>query len=69
MFEQARYAVVNKIDLLPYVPFDVDQAIGFARQVNPSLEFFQTSALTGEGLPAWYDFLRAQVGARAHVTP
>jgi hydrogenase nickel incorporation protein HypB len=67
MFEQARYAVLNKIDLLPYVPFDVDKAIGYARQVNPRLEFFRTSALTGEGLGAWYDFLRAQVGRRAAV--
>ncbi|MEQ1854965.1 MAG: hydrogenase nickel incorporation protein HypB [Longimicrobiales bacterium] len=61
MFEQARYAVLNKVDLLPYVPFDVEKAIGFARQVNPSLEFFRTSALTGEGLSGWYDFLRSQV--------
>jgi len=67
MFEQARYAVLNKVDLLPYVPFDVDQAIRFARQVNPSLEFFRTSALTGEGLAEWYDFLRGQVGARVAV--
>ena len=62
MFEQARYAVLNKIDLLPYVPFDVDQAIAFAHQVNPALEFFRTSALTGEGLGGWYDFLRSRVG-------
>jgi hydrogenase nickel incorporation protein HypB len=65
MFEQARYAVLNKIDLLPYVPFDVEEAIGFARQVNPSLEFFRTSALTGEGLADWYGFLRSQVAARS----
>jgi hydrogenase nickel incorporation protein HypB len=62
MFEQARYAVLNKIDLLPYVPFDVEQAIAFAHQVNPALEFFRTSALTGEGLESWYDFLRSRVG-------
>jgi hydrogenase nickel incorporation protein HypB len=57
MFRAARYAVLNKIDLLPYVPFDVDRAIAFARQVNPDLEFFFTSALTGEGLDQWFDFL------------
>jgi hydrogenase nickel incorporation protein HypB len=60
MFEQARYAVINKTDLLPYVPFDVQQAMAFALEVNPALEFFLTSALTGEGLTAWYDFLRSQ---------
>jgi hydrogenase nickel incorporation protein HypB len=63
MFEQARYAVLNKIDLLPYVPFDVDQAIAFARQVNPDLEIFQVSALTGAGTKDWYDFLRRTVGS------
>lgn len=61
MFREARWAVVNKIDLLPYVPFDVDRAIGFARQVNPDLEFLLTSAQTGEGLDRWFDFLRRQV--------
>ena len=60
MFREARYAVLNKIDLLPHVPFDVDRALGFARDVNPALEFFRTSALTGEGLDAWFTFLRAQ---------
>ena len=65
MFRQSRYAVLNKMDLLPYVPFDVDRAVGFARQVNPELRFFFTSALTGEGMDAWYAFLREQVqGAR-----
>jgi hydrogenase nickel incorporation protein HypB len=61
MFTEARYAILNKIDLLPYVPFDVGKAIGFARDVNPSLEFFLTSAFTGEGMDDWYDFLRARV--------
>jgi hydrogenase nickel incorporation protein HypB len=61
MFREARYAVLNKVDLLPYVPFDVDRAIGNALQVNPQLEFFQVSALTGRGLGEWFDFLRQQV--------
>lgn len=59
MFREARYAVINKIDLLPYVPFDVERAIDNARSVNPALKFFQTSALTGRGLGDWFDFLRA----------
>ena len=60
MFREARYAVINKIDLLPYVPFDVDRAIDNALQVNPELQFFQTSALTGRGLGEWFEFLRRQ---------
>jgi len=65
MFRQARYAVLNKIDLLPYLQFDVDRAVGFAREVNPELEFFMTSSLTGEGMDAWFSFLRRQ--ARASI--
>jgi hydrogenase nickel incorporation protein HypB len=63
MFREARYAVLNKIDLLPYVPFDLDKAVAFARQVNPDLQFFFTSAHTGEGLESWFAFLREQVAA------
>ena len=63
MFQESRYAVLNKVDLLPYVPFDVEKAVAFARQVNPGLRFFFTSALTGEGLEPWYAFLRDQVRA------
>ena len=58
VFRQARYAVLTKTDLLPYVPFNVEQALGFAREVNPDLQFFRTSALTGEGLDEWFNFLR-----------
>ncbi len=61
MFRVSRYAVLNKIDLLPYVPFDMDRAVACAREVNPELRFFFTSALTGEGLQEWYDFLRSLV--------
>ena len=60
MFEQARYALLTKMDLLPHVPFSVDKALAFARQVNPKLKFFFTSALRPEGLETWYRFLRSQ---------
>ncbi len=62
MFRMARYAIINKIDLLPHVPFDIDLAENYARSINPGLRFFRTSALTGEGLDEWFDFLRASVG-------
>ena len=66
MFQQARFVVLNKIDLLPYVPFDADEAISLAWQVNPALQFFKTSALTGEGMEPWFTFLRESVNqARA----
>ena len=59
MFEQARYAVLNKMDLLPYVPFKVERALDFARRVNPDLQFFFTSALAPDGMEQWYAFLRS----------
>jgi len=61
MFQQSRYAIINKIDLLPYVPFNVELAVANARQVNPELRFFLTSAQTGEGLDQWCDFLGMHV--------
>jgi hydrogenase nickel incorporation protein HypB len=65
MFQQSRYAVLNKIDLLPYLRFDLDRAVANALEVNPDLHLFYTSAITGEGLELWYAFLREQ--ARAMV--
>jgi hydrogenase nickel incorporation protein HypB len=63
MFREAGCAVLNKIDLLPYVPFDLDRAIGYLREVNPEQQLFLTSALSGEGLDEWYAYLRSKVGA------
>jgi hydrogenase nickel incorporation protein HypB len=61
IFRRARYAVLNKMDLLPHLPFDLDRAVAYAREVNPDLQFFFPSALTGEGLTDWYVFLKEQV--------
>jgi len=58
MFQNARRVVMTKIDLLPYVPFDMDRAVANALSVNPALEVFRVSALTGQGLSEWFDFLR-----------
>ena len=69
MFQQSRYAVLNKIDLLPHVPFSLDQAVAAARRVNPELRFFFTSALTGEGMAEWYGFLRDQVRTVEAIAP
>jgi len=58
MFRESRYAVLNKVDLLPHVPFDAEKALEFALEVNPELRLFRTSAVTGEGLDEWCGFLR-----------
>lgn len=57
MFETADLILVNKIDLLPYVDFDVDRCVGYARAVNPDVRVLPVSATTGEGLADWYDWL------------
>jgi hydrogenase nickel incorporation protein HypB len=70
MFREASTVMVSKIDLLPHVPFDLEKAIGFARDVNPYLQILTTSALTGEGMDAWFDYLRAAVHRTKHrLTP
>jgi hydrogenase nickel incorporation protein HypB len=65
MFRASSLMLVNKIDLLPYVSFDVDKAIEHARRVNPQLEVIQVSATTGEGFEAWLAWLEAGVAAQA----
>ena len=58
MFRSADLMLLNKIDLLPYVPFNADRCIAYARQVNPALKVLQLSVLKGDGMEAWYSFLR-----------
>jgi hydrogenase nickel incorporation protein HypB len=65
MFQQARYAVLTKLDLLPHVPFSVEKAVDYARSVNPELAFFFTSAARPEGMNEWYAFLRSQLRRRS----
>jgi hydrogenase nickel incorporation protein HypB len=57
MFAAARLMVINKIDLLPYVSFDVARCIENARQVNPGIEVLQVSATTGAGMDGWLSWL------------
>ncbi|RZM81791.1 hydrogenase nickel incorporation protein HypB [Leptolyngbya iicbica] len=61
MFRASQVMVLTKIDLLPYVNFDVQRCLDYARQVNPQLRIFQVSATTGAGLADWYDWLKATV--------
>jgi len=58
MFYSSQICVINKIDLLPYLKFDIEKLKEYARKVNPNLEFFEVSATSGEGLESWYNFLR-----------
>jgi hydrogenase nickel incorporation protein HypB len=59
MFAGADLLLINKLDLLPYVDFDVAACVAAARQVNPGLATLALSATTGEGLTPWYEWVRA----------
>jgi len=58
MFRAASLCLINKTDLLPYLRFDVTACREMAAQVNPALEFIELSAVSGEGVGRWYDWLR-----------
>ena len=61
MFRAASLMLLNKIDLLPHLDYDVTAAIGFARRVNPSIRVMQLSATSGEGMQEWLAFLHEGV--------
>jgi hydrogenase nickel incorporation protein HypB len=62
MFHASDLMILNKIDLLPYVDFDVERCIEYARRINPKLEVLQVSARTGEGMDAWLGWLESELG-------
>ena len=61
MFRSCELVVVNKMDLLPHLDFDLDAFVGNLRTVNPAAEVLFASARTGEGVGAWCDWLRARL--------
>jgi hydrogenase nickel incorporation protein HypB len=61
MFRAASLMLLNKIDLLPHLNFDVAATIAYARRVNPQIQVIQLSATTGEGMAEWLDYLREGV--------
>ena len=59
MFHASDLMLLNKVDLLPHLNFDVERCIENARRVNPDIRVLQVSATSGEGLQDWYDWIRA----------
>jgi hydrogenase nickel incorporation protein HypB len=57
MFFKSELLVLNKIDLLPYVPFSAVKAQDNAQRVHPDIEMIKVSCITGEGLPQWQHWL------------
>jgi hydrogenase nickel incorporation protein HypB len=68
MFHAADLLLLNKVDLLPHLDFDVERCIDYARRVRPDIEVLQVSARDGSGMQAWLDWLRAGL-ARVAATP
>ena len=58
MFRAASVMLLNKIDLLPHLDFDVEAALAYARRVNPQIRVIQLSAIRGQGMDEWLQFLR-----------
>ncbi len=67
MFAAAQLMVLNKVDLLPYVDFDVARCIAHAQRVNPGIEVLLVSAKSGQGLDAWVDWLLERLPQVAHA--
>jgi hydrogenase nickel incorporation protein HypB len=70
-FRTSQVVVISKTDLLPYVPFSIESVEADARRVQPSLRFFKVSALRGDGMDEWCQYLescrRQQCTPRGHV--
>lgn len=60
-FNVSSAIVINKIDLLPYLDFDVDKVKSEVKRINPNIEILETSCKSGEGMQNWYDWLKAKV--------
>ena len=63
MFSICDVLLVNKIDVTPYFNFDLDKCIERVKKLNPNIQVFPISALKGEGIEPWADWLRAQTKA------
>jgi hydrogenase nickel incorporation protein HypB len=61
MFYSSTVCVINKTDLLPYVPFNIEKAKEYILRVNPKLKIIEVSCTSGEGLQQWYSWLKERV--------
>ena len=64
IFRKAELMILNKIDLLPYVPFDPQLALENARRIHPDIEIIETSCTTGAGLELWLGWLAHRAEAK-----
>ncbi|MGV0660598.1 hydrogenase nickel incorporation protein HypB, partial [Mycolicibacterium pulveris] len=69
MFAAAGLVIVNKIDLLPYVDFDLENCCGYVRSVNPDAEILPMSATRGDGTAQWYRWIDNRTNVVMHPSP
>ena len=63
MFQESSVLIINKVDLMPYVDFNLEKAEKDALSINPGLRIFKVSCKTAEGLQGWLDWLSEQISA------
>jgi hydrogenase nickel incorporation protein HypB len=61
MFQESKALIINKMDLMPYVSFDLERARRDALGLNKGLKIFEVSCKTGDGLQAWFEWLSEQI--------
>ena len=61
MFSICDVLLINKIDVLPYFDFDIEACKERVKKLNPNIQIIPISSRTGEGMDAWYDWLRTEV--------
>ena len=67
MFRECEAALLNKVDLLPYLDYDKQKAIDFIHQIHPDMPVFEISAKTEEGFQPWIEWLKEKVREKAGV--
>ena len=60
MFQSSQLCIINKVDLLPYVKFDMENVKKYAKRVNPAIQFIELSCTSDEGISDWYEWLRKE---------
>jgi len=67
MFRECEVALLNKVDLLPYLDYEKDKAIDYIHQVHPDMPIFEISAKTEEGFEPWLEWLIGKVNQKAQL--
>jgi hydrogenase nickel incorporation protein HypB len=61
LFHRVKTLLINKIDLQPYLDFDVERAVKECRSLNPNVQAFFVSATKGDGMPQLLDYLESRL--------